>query len=88
MILDVISYVNNKKGKNMINTTISNETKRNAFAKANAKRIARGNASTKQTIRGLVLDNYKVLATGTCSTIKLNKELNNVLIFNKQREVA
>lgn len=88
MILDVISYVNNKKGKNMINKTISNETKRNTFAKANAKRIARGTTSTKRTIRGLVLDNYKVLATGTCSTIKLNKELNNVLIFNKQREVA
>lgn len=88
MILRVISYVNNKKGQSMINTTISNETKRNAFAKANAKRIARGNTATKRVIRGLVLDNYKVLATGTCSTIKLNKELNNIVIFNKQKEVA
>lgn len=88
MILSVISYVNNKKGKNMIKATSINETKRNAFAKANAKRIARGTTSTKRTIRGLVLDNYKLLATGTCSTIKLNKELNNVFIFNKQKEVA
>ena len=50
----------------MIKATISNETKRDAFAKAGGKKIAGGFCSTQTTVRGLILNNYKVIASGTC----------------------
>ena len=66
----------------------TNETKRNIFAKANPRKILSGVCKSKRTVRGVVLDNYKLIATGTCYDKKLNNELNNVIIFNKQKEVA
>ena len=71
----------------MINSN-TNETKRTVFAKANPKKIATGVCKSKRNVRGLVLDSYKLLATGTCVDKKINKELNNVIIFNNQKEVA
>lgn len=72
----------------MIKTTVSNETKRNIFAKANAKRIATGKCSSKPVVNGLVLDNYKLLASGKCFDKKIKNEFNNVIVLNNQREVA
>ena len=88
--LDVIYCVNNKKGKiSMVEATISKETKRNAFAKLGAERIASGVCSTNKVVNGLVLDGYKHLASGVCSDIKIkNNELTNIIMFAKQKEVA
>ena len=74
----------------MIKATIKNETKRNAFAKAGAKKIAGGLCSTKKKLScGVILNQYKVIATGICSDREIKHELNNVLLFNKnQKEVA
>ena len=73
----------------MINQTISNETKREAFAKLGAKKIAGGVCSTNKVVNGLVLGSYTLLASGTCSDIKIkNNELDNVIVFAKQKEVA
>lgn len=72
----------------MIKATISNETKRNTFAKAGAKKIATGNCLTKHAHRGVVLNNYKLIATGVCSDMENNIKLNNIIAFRKQREVA
>ncbi len=74
----------------MIKATINNETKRNAFAKAGAKKIAGGLCSTKKKLScGVILNQYKVIATGICSDREIKHELNNVLLFNKnQKEVA
>ena len=73
----------------MIKATISNKTKRDAFASLGAKSIARGECTTNNVIKGLVLDGYEVLASGMCSDLKIkNKELDNVIIFTKQKEVA
>ncbi len=74
----------------MIKATIKNETKRNAFAKAGAKKIAGGLCSTKKKLScGVILNQYKVIATGVCSDREIKHELNNVLLFNKnQKEVA
>ena len=90
MILSVIYCVNNKKGKiSMIKATISNDTKRNAFAKLGAEKIASGVCSTNKVVNGLVLEGYEVLASGVCSDIKIkNKELTNIIMFAKQRDVA
>ncbi len=72
----------------MIKATISNNTKRETFAKAGGKKIASGVCSTKMTVRGLVLNNYKLIASGTCVEQTNTLELNNVIAFKKQREVA
>lgn len=73
----------------MIKATISNETKREAFAKHGAERIARGECTTNKVVNGLVLDGYELLATGMCSDIKIkNRELDNIIMFAKQKEVA
>jgi hypothetical protein len=69
----------------MIKATISNETKRTAFAKANAKRIARSKCSLKPTLRGVVLNNYKLIASGKCTLQKINT-LDNVIQFAKQQQ--
>jgi hypothetical protein len=71
----------------MINSN-TNETKRTLFAKANPKKLTTGVCKSKRAVRGLVLDKYKLLATGTCVDKKINNELNNVIIFNNQKEVA
>lgn len=72
----------------MIKATISNNTKRDAFAKKGGKKISGGLCSTKQVVRGIVLDNYKILSSGTCSDKKNNFDLNNIIAFKKQKEVA
>jgi len=78
-----------RKEISMIKATISNETKRNSFAKAGGKKIATGNCLTKRTHRGIVLNNYKLIATGVCSDMEKNNfNLNNIIAFRKQREVA
>lgn len=77
-----------RKETSMIKATISNETKREAFAKAGGKKIAGGFCSTQTAVRGLVLNNYKVIASGTCYEQKNSLNLNNVIAFKKQREVA
>lgn len=71
----------------MIKATISNnETKRNAFAKANPKRIARSKCSLHPVARGgLVLSNYKTIASGKCSLQKINT-LDNVIQFTRQQQ--
>lgn len=72
----------------MIKATINNETKRNAFAKAGGKKIASGICVSKAVVRGLVISNYKTLATGICSDKAIKHDLNNVILFKKQKEVA
>lgn len=71
----------------MIKATISNnETKRNAFAKANAKRIARSKCSLQPVVRGgLVLNKYKTIASGKCDLQKINT-VDNVILFTKQQQ--
>lgn len=71
----------------MIKETI-NTTERNAFAKAGGKRIARNACSDRKAVRGLVLDRYRLVASGVCSNKELVSEANNVILFRKQREVA
>jgi hypothetical protein len=83
-----IYYVNNKKGQSMIKATIKSKTKRSTFAQAGGKKIAGGTCSDRKTIRGLVLNNYKVIASGTCRNYEQNNNLDNVLLFKKSREVA
>ena len=77
-----------RKETNMIKATISNETKRNAFAKAGGRKIAGGIRVSKAAVRGLVISNYKTLATGICSDKEIKHDLNNVILFKKQKEVA
>ncbi|MCM1323097.1 MAG: hypothetical protein NC218_02835 [Acetobacter sp.] len=72
----------------MIKATISNETKRNAFAKTNNKKIASAICSTKCVARGVVLNNYKIIASGVCADMKNEFNLNNIIAFKKQKEVA
>lgn len=73
----------------MIKATISKESKRDLFASNGAERIARGKCTTNKVVNGLVLEGYEVLATGMCSDIKIkNKELDNIIMFAKQKEVA
>ncbi len=73
----------------MVKATISNETKREAFAKLGAKKIAGGVCSTNKVVNGLVLEGYELLASGGCSDVKVkNNELNNIFVFAKQKEVA
>jgi len=75
-----------RKEQSMIKATISNETKRNTFAKANAKRVARSKCSLKPVLRGgLVLNNYKLIASGTCTLQKINT-MDNVILFTKQQQ--
>ena len=76
-----------RKETNMIKATISNETKRNAFAKA-GNLSAAGICVSKAAVRGLVISNYKTLATGICSDKEIKHDLNNVILFKKQKEVA
>ena len=72
----------------MIKATISNETKRNAFAKLRTKKIAGGTCANKLNIRGLTLDKYKHLG-GNTFTVQNNKNnLDNVIIFSQSKEVA
>jgi len=78
-----------KEKISMIKTTIKNETKRNAFAKLDAKKIAGGVCTTNKVVNNLVLEGYTLLASGVCSDIKIkNNELDNVIVFTKHREVA
>lgn len=77
-----------RKETNMIKATISNETKRNAFANAGGRKIAGGICVSKAAVRGLVISNYKTLATGICSDKEIKHDLNNVILFKKQKEVA
>ena len=81
-------YVNNKKGKNMIKATISNE--RDAFAKKGCRKIAGSTCSTKKVSRGLIIENYRHIATGFCEDRKISNNMNkeNIIIFEKSREVA
>lgn len=73
----------------MIKATIKNETKRNTFAKSGAKKIAGGFCSTKKKLScGVILNQYKVIATGICSDREIKHDVNNVLLFKKQKEVA
>ena len=73
----------------MIKATIKNNTKRNTFAKAGANKIAGGLCSTKKRLScGVILNQYKVIATGVCSDREIKHDLNNVLLFKKQKEVA
>lgn len=73
----------------MIKATIKNETKRDAFAKVGAKKIAGGLCSTKKKLScGVILNQYKVIATGICSDREIKHDVNNVLLFKKQKEVA
>lgn len=70
----------------MIKATISNETKRQTFAKANAKRIARSKCDLKPVLRGgLVLSNYKLIASGKCELQKINT-IDNVILFTQQQQ--
>ena len=78
-----------KEKINMVKSTISKNTKREAFAKLGATKIATGVCGTKRVVNGLVLGSYTLLASGTCSDIKIkNNELDNVIIFTKQKKVA
>lgn len=78
-----------RKEQSMIKATISNNTKRNAFAKLGAKKIAGGTCVSKPSIRGLTLDNYKLIGSGTYSLQNNKKQtFDNVIIFNKPKEVA
>lgn len=77
-----------RKETSMIKATISKETKRNAFAKANGKKIASGTCNTRTVVRGLVLQNYKIIASGNCADKMQSYNLNNIIAFNKQKEVA
>ncbi len=73
----------------MIKATIKNETKRNIFAKAGAKKIAGGFCSTKKSLScGVILDQYNLIAAGNCYDKEIKQDLNNVLLFKKQKEVA
>lgn len=72
----------------MIKATINNNTKRAAFAKAGGKKLAGGSCTTNLVSHGLVLNNYKVIATGNCSDKQKGFDLSNIIAFNKQKEVA
>ena len=70
----------------MIKATINNKTKRTAFAEAGAKRFVRGKCELKPVLRGgLVLNNYKLIASGTCTLKKMNNR-DNVILFTQQQE--
>ena len=69
-----------RKEPSMIKATISNSTKRNAFAKAGGHRIARGTCQESPIVRGIVLKNYKLLGSGTCTEMQLNQTKDNVCI--------
>ena len=77
-----------RKEPSMIKATISNSTKRNAFAKAGGHRIARGTCQESPIVRGIVLKNYKLLGSGTCTEMQLNQTKDNVFLFQKEKEVA
>ncbi len=78
-----------RKEINMIKATINkDETLRNAFAKNNAKKIGGALCETKPALRGIVLQGYKVLATNVCVDKEIKHDLNNVIMFKKQKEVA
>jgi len=73
----------------MIKATISNNTQRNAFAKAGAHKIAGGKCVSKSTVRGIVLNKYKFIASGTCHLIDTPNKDNVIFLSNKnQKEVA
>lgn len=73
----------------MIKATISNETKRNTFAKLGTKKIASGACASKPNVRGLTLDKYKSLGSSTCTLqMNKNKNLETMIIFNQPKEVA
>lgn len=70
----------------MIKATISKGVQRVSFAEANTKRIARSRCNLKPVLRGgLVLNNYKLIASGTCSLQKINT-VDNVILFTKQQQ--
>ncbi len=77
-----------RKEQSMIKKQIN---KREAFAEAGSKRIARSKCSLGTVVRGgLVLDSYKLIASGKCSYQKIGP-LNNITLFanqQKQKEVA
>ena len=77
-----------RKETSMIKATIRNQTKRNAFAKANAKKIGSGICQSRPIVGGLVLDSYKLIASGNCSEVPLKQKRSNVILFDKQKEVA
>lgn len=72
----------------MIKATIRNQTKRNAFAKANGHKIAGAICQSRPIVNGIVLDRYKVIGSGTCSEMSIEQKRNNVFLFTKQKEVA
>lgn len=72
----------------MIKATIRNTTKRETFAQAGGKKIAGGTCSTQTVVRGLVLNNYKIIASGTCVEQENKFDLNNIIAFKNQKEVA
>ncbi len=72
----------------MIKATISNTTKREAFAKAGSRKIAGGTCTAKMTVRGLVLNNYKIIASGMCVEKENKLDLNNIIALRNQKEVA
>ena len=73
----------------MVKSTISKNTTSKEFSKFGATKIATGTCGTKRVVNGLVLGSYTHLASGICSDIKIkNKELDNIIVFAKQKEVA
>jgi len=78
-----------RKETSMIKATISNNTKRNAFAQTGVRKMVRGVGVSKPVFRGLVLNNYKIIASGTCHLQNVQNK-DNVIFFGKQnqKEVA
>lgn len=77
-----------RKEPSMIKATISNTTKRNTFAKKGGHKIAGSFCQSKPIVRGIVLNKYKLLGSGTCSEMQLNQTKDNVFLFQKEKEVA
>ena len=76
-----------RKEQSMIKATISNQKQRNTFAKKGVTKIATGKCVSKPSIRGLVLDKYKYIGSGTC-VLQQEQNRDNVVLFTKQKEVA
>ena len=72
----------------MIKTTITKDTLRNKFARSGAKKIGTGKCIVRPTVNCIVLNNYSSLGFGENSDKKINNNINNVILFKKQKEVA
>lgn len=79
-----------RKEVSMIRATIKNkDTKRNTFAKSGGHKIAGGVCEGLVVHRGIALKSYRrFLGNGTCTEMSLSQMKDNVLLFNKQKEVA